>query len=259
MPAQLEDERVSRRELWTSLRKSGSSILVLSTLGISSTSSARDISPQNLQSYVYSDTWTGTALPWLSLEQAGNATRWDMGRWPDPVLRRSAQTVDPKWFGSLTLSMACKRLQETATHNKAVGLAAQQCGVNARILYLEKPLPKVMVNPIIIARSDEVDIRVWNEECLVLPPEFRATVLRDNWVTLEYREWTGKVHQVRLVGEAARAAQHELDHDRGILVLDHVGLDELESDVMRTIERAGHEERMELAYARSVELPLMPL
>jgi peptide deformylase len=108
-----------------------------------------------------------------------------------------------------------------ARANYAVGLAAQQCGVNARIVFLElSPFRSlVMVNPQIIERSPELEMRVWREHCLVLPPTFVATVLRDAWIVLEYQDAaTGTVQQLRLSGEPARAAQHELDHDRGIMV-----------------------------------------
>lgn len=42
------------------------------------------------------------------------------------------------------------------------------------------------------------------------------------------------------------------DHDRGVLTLDHISLDEMESDAMRDIEVGGHESRMLLAYSRDV-------
>lgn len=35
-------------------------------------------------------------------------------------------------------------------------------------------------------------------------------------------------------------------------MLDHIGLEEMENDVMRTIEASGHESRMMLAYSRQV-------
>ena len=100
-------------------------------------------------------------------------------------------------------------------------------------------------------------MRVWNEFCLVLPPTFRATVLRDAWVDVQYRDLGGLLHQTRLYEEEARAVQHEMDHDRGILILDHVGLDEMENDVMRSLEAEGHEQRMIKAYSRAVGSPLV--
>lgn len=96
-----------------------------------------------------------------------------------------------------------------------------------------------------------MELRVWKERCLVLPPTFIATVLRDAWIVVEYQDYqTGDWRRVRLTGETARAAQHELDHDRGILVTDHVGLDELENDIMRSLEQSGHAERMQMAFER---------
>jgi len=38
----------------------------------------------------------------------------------------------------------------------------------------------------------------------------------------------------------------------GILLLDHIGLDEMENDVMKQLERDGHGERMSRAYARTI-------
>jgi peptide deformylase len=57
-------------------------------------------------------------------------------------------------------------------------------------------------------------LRVWQEHCLVLPPTFTATVLRDAWIVVEYQDLQGNLHSTRLPGESARVAQHELDHDR---------------------------------------------
>jgi len=54
----------------------------------------------------------------------------------------------------------------------------------------------------------------------------------------------------RFFGEQSRCLQHELDHDRGILITDHVGMDELENDSMRMIEAEGHDRRQTLAYSR---------
>jgi peptide deformylase len=214
-------------------------------------------------SFFYSEKWTGTSLPWLSVEESvalaenDGTDRWTMGRWPDPILRMSADPVPAHLFGTDTLKKACDLLRNTAVAAKAVGLAAEQCGVNARIVYLELPRGALtMVNPRVVNRSPETDMRVWRECCLVLPPTFVATVLRDNWIDIEYQcIEKGQWHAKRLAGETARAAQHELDHDRGILVTDHVSLDEMENDVMRSIEQSGHDQRMLLAYNRYTSEP----
>ena len=250
--------------------------------------------------FQYSPEWTGTRLPLLDLETASSMSIWTMGRWPDVILRRPASAVvvvdnepqqqqqqqqqqqdDLRWLSSRssmhTLERAAQALARTARHHHAVGLAAQQCGVDASMVYLELPLQQhssfmvprrqvtnqqqyggddgggvVWINPVIVKRSPETEMRVWTESCLVLPPTFRATVLRDAWVDVAYQTVEGGTTRrvVRLHGELARAAQHELDHDRGILTLDHVDLEEMENDVMRSIERDGHDYRQRLAYSR---------
>jgi peptide deformylase len=217
----------------------------------------------------YSDTWTGTNLPLLSLSEAvesavgatdvrvkvkaettrgtgrrvqvdtgrttvtdGTIATWNMGRWPDPILRRPAEAVNgDAWFGTDTLLRACHILEKTANRHRAVGLAAQQCGVNARIVYvnlqestaphgqyalLRSPKDKthakflMMINPSIVRRSPENEMTCWTEECLVLPRSFHATLLRDNWVDVHCWTPMGEPQQVRLRGESARCFQHEL-------------------------------------------------
>jgi peptide deformylase len=188
-----------------------------------------------------------------------------MGKWPDPILRRSADPVDESYFNSDVLQQTCDILRNTAVAEGAVGLAAQQCGINARIIYLEVPsygrnAHMILINPKIEDRSPEINMITWREQCLVLPPTFHATVLRDAWVDVSYygmekmgqrQKNTTSRRISRLYGEMARAIQHEMDHDRGILVTDHVSLDELESDLMRSIELPGHEQRMQIAYSRN--------
>ena len=228
--------------------------------------------------FKYSAEWSGTSLHLLDISTAIKQAesipwsldgkmqhRWVMGRWPDPILRRRADPVDTAYFNNNLLRQACEILRNTAIAEGAVGLAAQQCGINAQIIYLEAPLHgknayMILINPQIEDRSPEVDMKTWRERCLVLPPTFQATVQRDSWVDVSYHDM-GKIGRkqqnattrrvVRLYGEMARAIQHEMDHDRGILVTDHVSLEELESDLMRSIEQPGHKQRMQVAYSRN--------
>ena len=112
-----------------------------------------------------------------------------------------------------------------------------------------------LCNPRIIARSPEIEMKVWREECLVLPPTFTATVLRDSSIMVQYENLEGQTKNKYLDGELARALQHEMDHDRGILILDHIDVNEMESFKMREIEEDGHEKRMALAYSRYLDSP----
>ena len=109
----LECPLVHRR---TMLLQSQSSLLLSALVGPSLTMSQRccavpltstttTTAKQGDNAFVYySPNWTGTRIPWLSLsdaiqncnivqtfdEKTGIASAaWEMGRWPDPVLRRS--------------------------------------------------------------------------------------------------------------------------------------------------------------------------
>lgn len=201
----------------------------------------------------------GTNLPLLTLEEAAQQREWNMGRWPDPILRHPASPVPAEYFGTKCLETVVRQLKETAVRENAVGLAAEQSGVDARIIYLQGSSwfePELfLINPRIVGRSDEIYMKSWEEFCLVLPPSFRATVLRDAQVTIEYQEWQTAQSWKRLTlrGEQARAFQHEFDHDRGILITDHVPLDSM-GDEMRKIEEVGHSQRMRRAYDREIEL-----
>jgi peptide deformylase len=279
-----------------------------------------------------------------------------MGKWPDPILRKPASSIPHSIFQNKDqlnqLQLVATTLKNTARKEGAVGLAAQQCGIDASLIYIDgvttttsatspaltrrkkndqevmmstngmnenlagvfgqsnwrnskkqitgegvlvdddnnkrslqqrfdrsnttiqqQPQPKkddgiFLVNPRIVHRSPESEMLVWTEECLVLPPEFKATLLRDAEVTIEYETLTttcldnddgcGETKQITLRGELARCAQHEMDHDKGILITDHVGLDELLSiqgqTLMADVEDSDglHANRMEQAYARQI-------
>ena len=290
--------------------------------------------------------WQGTSLPTLSLSDAYNQLmmmansepKLIMGRWPDPILRQPSSPIPLSTFQKNQqleqLQLVASALRNTARKEGAVGLAAQQCGIDASLIFIDNVsnnkrklgrikdslLPQssigvfgqskwrrsqrevsgegtsnddsffqqipmqnsqpsnqdsgvFLANPRIIQRSPESEMLVWTEECLVLPPEFRATLLRDAEVTIEYEvldlekssEASGITKQMTLKGELARCCQHEMQHDRGILIVDHASLDELLSvngnPFMAEIENADglHSSRMQYAYSRGVsESSLLP-
>ena len=88
-----------------------------------------------------------------------------------------------------------------------------------------------------------------------------ATLLRDASIAVEYETLDeGFTKQITLTGELARCAQHEMDHDRGVLIVDHVGLEELPVFIS-SIENADkiHQARVDRAYQRYLsESTLLP-
>ena len=228
--------------------------------------------------------WQGTSLSRLSLSDAyklltkpSSKQSFNMGRWPDLTLRTPSSNIPLSIFQNEKqleeLYLVATALRNTAREEGAVGLAAQQCGIDASLIFIDNVNNKegiFLVNPRIIQRSPESEMLVWTEECLVLPPQFRATLLRDAKVTIEYEslelESCGVItKQITLNGELARCCQHEMDHDRGVLITDHVPLDELlaidGNNFMAEIEDSDgkHSKRMEASYSRYVsESSLLP-
>jgi len=289
---------------------------------IATASGIRGIRDPRLRDYRHPSLpdWKGTSLPGpLSLSQAhhlllarsddGGGTALPMAKYPDPILRIPSSPVPLSAFRRRShwrrLRSIAEALKRTAREEGAVGLAAQQCGIDASLIFIDGAVSAAgtgkgvakrssrnderrddeggifLVNPRIVQRSPESKMKVWTEECLVLPPGFRAALLRDAEIVVEYESlgrWDseggrgddapGTTRRIALSGEFARCAQHEMDHDRGVLIVDHVPLGELlwrddrdgGTDVVTfvaDVENSDglHDERMRRAYERYVAEP----
>ena len=185
-----------------------------------------------------------------SVSEAARArTLGPMAMWPNPVLRHVAAPVDD--FGPVEQfsQMLVDGMESTA-------IAATQYHVNAQIIALRGassplPGPLVLVNPRVLARSPEEQMRPWREVCLVLPPGLEVDLLRDSWVTVESADSAGRRSTRTLRGEPARAFQHEYDHLRGVLIVDHADLVDLPAEV-QLIEAGEHGRRQRRAYQREI-------
>ena len=151
---------------------------------------------------------------------------------PAPVLRQKAEKVD-------TVDDAVRQvladMLETMYAGNGVGLAANQVGLLKRLVVIdcagegEDPAPIKMVNPKIIAHSDNKILH--NEGCLSLPREY-ADVERWETVTVQYLDENGTEQTRKADGLLAIAMQHEIDHLDGILFIDY--LSKLKRDKLLT-------------------------
>ncbi len=189
----------------------------------------------------------GTRLPLMTLEEAANKNNWEFAIYPDPILRRPSSPVT---IFNDELKVSAARLRSAAIKERAMGCAAQQCGVDASLVYLADG-EQFLVNPRVVSRSSEPV--AWNEFCLVFPKEvdLHVNLLRDASVTVEYEDLTGVTESKTFKGEQARALQHEMDHDRGILIVDHADLSELPAWIAR-IESDDHSVRQTKAISRKL-------
>jgi peptide deformylase len=82
-----------------------------------------------------------------------------------------------------------------------------------------KPKPYALINPEIVALSDELATR--EEGCLSLPGQY-AEVTRPARVKLRYLDPDGAHREVEADGLLSACLQHEVDHLDGVLFVDHL-------------------------------------
>jgi peptide deformylase len=141
----------------------------------------------------------------------------------DPVLRTTALPVER--FDD-ALASEIERMGELMHDALGIGLAATQLGVLHRVLvyraYADDPIT-ALVNPVIEWSSDETESA--EEGCLSLPG-VHVEVERPAEVRVRAQDAAGKELRVQAEGLEARVIQHELDHLEGVLILDHISLEQ---------------------------------
>ncbi len=141
---------------------------------------------------------------------------------PDPILKARAKPVSA---GDMQrVRGLLPRMFATMYQAPGIGLAAPQVGVGLRFAVVDlmpddKPTPIVLINPEVIARSEEQATR--EEGCLSLPGQY-ADVTRSARVTVRYTDAEGIRRQIEAEGLLAACLQHEIDHLDGILFVDHL-------------------------------------
>ena len=142
---------------------------------------------------------------------------------PDSRLRKKAAQVN-------NVDASIRRLVddmfETMYEAPGIGLAAVQVGEPLRLLVAdvsgkdEEKRPLIIVNPEIVARSDETS--VYEEGCLSIPDQYaevdRPAEVRVRWTALD-----GTTQEEQFAGLWATCVQHEIDHLNGKLFIDFLG------------------------------------
>ena len=141
---------------------------------------------------------------------------------PAPILRVKTRLVAPG-DGDQVRALAPQMLA-TMYAAPGIGLAAPQVGVGLRLAVVdlmadEKPAPMYLVNPEIVAISEQWATR--EEGCLSLPGQY-ADVSRPARVKVRYRDLEGAAHEIEAEGLLAACLQHEIDHLDGVLFVDHL-------------------------------------
>jgi peptide deformylase len=141
---------------------------------------------------------------------------------PDPRLKIKAKPVG-KVDDAVRALM--DDMVETMYAAKGIGLAAPQIGVSKRIVVMdlarddEPAAPRKFVDPEIVWKSDETV--PCEEGCLSVPDQY-AEVERPRQVRVRYRDENDKVQEIDCDGLLAVCIQHEMDHLKGVLFIDHL-------------------------------------
>ena len=114
---------------------------------------------------------------------------------------------------------------ETMYAAPGIGLAGVQVGVAKRIVTMDlskkdaEHKPEVFINPEVTWASEEK--ATYEEGCLSIP-EYYEEVERPAAVRVKYLDLQGDAHEVEAKGLFATCIQHEIDHTRGVLFIDHI-------------------------------------
>ncbi len=141
---------------------------------------------------------------------------------PDPILRAKSRPVG-KEDATLVRGLL-PRMYASMYRAPGIGLAAPQVGQPIRLVVIDlmpddKPAPLTLINPEIVAVSDEQATR--EEGCLSLPGQY-ADLTRPAQVRVRYEDETGARQEIEADGLLATCLQHEIDHLDGVLFVDHL-------------------------------------
>lgn len=102
-----------------------------------------------------------------------------------------------------------------------IGLAGPQVGQSKQIFVCQVPNddPRVFINPQLLYTSQEQV--PYEEGCLSIPGVY-SDVIRPAAITVQAISTSGKPFRVDAEGILARVMQHEMDHLKGVLFIDHL-------------------------------------
>ena len=141
--------------------------------------------------------------------------------WPHPLLKQKAQPVA---VVDDSIRALVKDLFDSMYAADGVGLAAPQIGVLKNVIVLDtsprepESKPLAMINPEILELNGQT---VYREGCLSIPGE-AEDVERAETITVRYLDEQGAEVVLKADGLLAIAVQHETDHLKGVMFVDHI-------------------------------------
>jgi len=144
----------------------------------------------------------------------------EIRKYQDPILRQEAKPITQI---TKEINNLIQDLKDTLIDSKGIGLAANQIGISlqAIIVSQENKGTKnflVLLNPKIIAHRGK---QVIEEGCLSFPGIY-FKIRRAYWIRLTGLNVKGEPLILEAEGIFAQVIQHEIDHLRGKVFIDHL-------------------------------------
>jgi peptide deformylase len=150
----------------------------------------------------------------------------------DPILRTQARSLKLEEIKSAKIQTLIKNMRQTLISEKlGVGIAAPQVGQGLALSVIAVRSTKhrpnvekfdlVIINPVIVKTYGDKK-QMW-EGCLSAGESgLFGKVERYSKVQIKYHDETGQRHTRQFSGLRAQIMQHEIDHLKGVLFMDHV-------------------------------------
>lgn len=132
-------------------------------------------------------------------------------KYPAELLRTKSESVG---IVNKHVKSTIKKMRDIMMGSRGAGISAVQIGVLERIIFVRS---RVLINPEIIFASEDQAVDI--EGCLSIPGLW-GDVSRSTAITVKARNNNGEDIIVKLKGDEAIIAQHEIDHLNGILFID---------------------------------------
>ncbi len=140
-------------------------------------------------------------------------------RFPDPRLKQVAARVESI---DDTLRRLARDMAETMYEAPGIGLAATQVDVHQQLIVIDASETRdqllTLINPVILEQDG---LQVCEEGCLSVPGIYDR-VARAERVVVAYLDLEGVEQTVDAVGLLAVCLQHEIDHLKGQVFVDHL-------------------------------------
>ncbi|MFA5159038.1 MAG: peptide deformylase [Candidatus Omnitrophota bacterium] len=141
---------------------------------------------------------------------------------PDPILRKKTHAITV--FDRSLLKLVAVLICVMKSQQHGIGIAAPQIGVAKAVAIVDvskrdsKAKRLVLINPVILEKKEPEGRK---EGCMSLP-DYTAFLKRHRWVRFRWQNERGEFLEKISTGIEAICVEHEVDHLKGVLFIDHV-------------------------------------